>query len=58
MKTRLNDIGADPMPMTPVDFGKLIANETEKWAEVIRAANIKPSKIDNFANIRHFTLDR
>ena len=29
------------MPMTPVDFGKLIADETEKWGKVIRAAHIK-----------------
>jgi hypothetical protein len=27
---------------SPADFGKLIADETEKWAKVIRAANIKP----------------
>jgi len=26
----------------PADFGKLIAAETEKWAKVVRAANIKP----------------
>ena len=30
------------MPMTPADFGKFIAEETEKWRKVIRAANIKP----------------
>jgi len=29
------------MPMTPAEFGKFIADETEKWAKVIRAANIK-----------------
>jgi hypothetical protein len=28
--------------MTPTGFGKLVAEETEKWARVIRAANIKP----------------
>jgi len=28
--------------MTPTDFGKFIADETEKWSKVIRAANIKP----------------
>jgi tripartite-type tricarboxylate transporter receptor subunit TctC len=28
--------------MTPADFGKFIAEDTEKWAKVIRAANIKP----------------
>jgi hypothetical protein len=27
--------------MTPADFGKFIAEDTEKWAKVIRAANIK-----------------
>jgi hypothetical protein len=30
------------MPMTPPGFGKLIANETEKWGKVIKFANIKP----------------
>ena len=29
------------MPMTPAEFGKLLATETEKWGKVIRAANIK-----------------
>jgi tripartite-type tricarboxylate transporter receptor subunit TctC len=42
MKARLADLGADPMPMTPSEFGKFIADETEKWGKVIRAANIKP----------------
>jgi hypothetical protein len=28
--------------LSPADFGKLIADETEKWGKVIRAANIKP----------------
>jgi tripartite-type tricarboxylate transporter receptor subunit TctC len=41
MKARLADLGAAPMPMTPADFGKLIAEETEKWAKVIRTANIR-----------------
>jgi hypothetical protein len=31
-----------PLVVSPADFGKLIAGETEKWAKVIRAANIKP----------------
>jgi tripartite-type tricarboxylate transporter receptor subunit TctC len=42
LQARLADLGAVPMAMTPADFGKLIADETEKWAKVIRAANIKP----------------
>ena len=42
MKARLADLGGTPLPMSPADFGKLIADETEKWGKVIRAANIKP----------------
>ena len=42
MKARLADLGSEPTPMTPVEFGKFIADETEKWAKVIRDANIKP----------------
>jgi tripartite-type tricarboxylate transporter receptor subunit TctC len=42
IKARLADLGGAPIPMTPADFGKLIADETEKWGKVIRAANIKP----------------
>jgi tripartite-type tricarboxylate transporter receptor subunit TctC len=42
MKARLADLGATALPGSPSDFGKLIADETEKWGKVIRAANIKP----------------
>ena len=42
MKARLANLGAEPMVMTPADFGKLIADETEKWGNVIHTANIKP----------------
>ena len=42
MKARFADLGGAPMPMTPAEFGKLIADETEKWAKVIRRANLKP----------------
>jgi tripartite-type tricarboxylate transporter receptor subunit TctC len=42
MKTRLADLGGTPLLGSRADFGKLIAEETEKWAKVIRAANIKP----------------
>jgi len=41
MKERLGDLGDIPMAMTPADFRKLIADDTEKWGKVIRAANIK-----------------
>jgi tripartite-type tricarboxylate transporter receptor subunit TctC len=42
MKARLADLGGTPVPGSPAQFGKLIAEETEKWGKVIRAANIKP----------------
>src|SRR6516165_7776555 len=42
MKTRLADLGGMMLPGTPTDFGKLVANETEKWAKVVRFAGIKP----------------
>lgn len=42
MKERFADLGGAPMPMTPASFGKLIADETEKWAKVIRRGNLKP----------------
>jgi hypothetical protein len=29
------------MPMTPTEFGQLITDETERWAKVVRSANIK-----------------
>ena len=41
MKTRLADLGGTVLPGSPGNFGKLIADETEKWGKVIRAANIK-----------------
>jgi tripartite-type tricarboxylate transporter receptor subunit TctC len=41
MKMRLSDLGVTAFAGSPADFGKLIAEETEKWAKVIRAANIK-----------------
>ena len=39
---RFADLGGTPLPLTPAAFGKLLADETAKWAKVIRAANIKP----------------
>ncbi len=41
MKAKMANLGAEPMPMGPDAFGKLLADDTEKWAKVIRAANIK-----------------
>jgi tripartite-type tricarboxylate transporter receptor subunit TctC len=42
MKARLAGLGNQPMSLTSAEFGKFIADETEKWAKVIRAANVKP----------------
>jgi tripartite-type tricarboxylate transporter receptor subunit TctC len=41
MKARLTDLGATVLVGSPDDFGKLIVNDTQKWARVIRAAQIK-----------------
>jgi tripartite-type tricarboxylate transporter receptor subunit TctC len=42
LKARLVEIGSVPFPGSPSDFGKFLATETEKWAKVIKFANIKP----------------
>jgi tripartite-type tricarboxylate transporter receptor subunit TctC len=42
IKGRLADLGSTPFPGSPADFGKLIADETEKWAKVVKFAGIKP----------------
>jgi tripartite-type tricarboxylate transporter receptor subunit TctC len=42
IKARLADLGGAVLALSPAEFGKLIADETEKWGKVIRAANIKP----------------
>ena len=42
MQARFADLGSTPNPGSPADFGKLIADETEKWGKIIRAGNIKP----------------
>jgi len=42
MKARLADLGGTPLPMTPAEFGKFIAGETDKWGRVIRTTGIKP----------------
>jgi tripartite-type tricarboxylate transporter receptor subunit TctC len=41
-KTRLVELGGEPFPASPSEFGKFIVEYTEKWAKVIRAAGIKP----------------
>jgi tripartite-type tricarboxylate transporter receptor subunit TctC len=41
-KERLAQLGIVPMPMTPTEFGKFIADETEKWGKVVKFADMKP----------------
>jgi len=40
MKAKMANLGAEPMPMGPDEFGKLMADETETWGKVIKSANI------------------
>jgi tripartite-type tricarboxylate transporter receptor subunit TctC len=42
LKARLADLGGAVLPGSPATFSKLIAEDTEKWAKVIKGANIKP----------------
>jgi tripartite-type tricarboxylate transporter receptor subunit TctC len=42
MQTRLAELGSTALPGSPGDFGKLIAEETEKWGKVVKFADIKP----------------
>ena len=41
LKTRFEQLGGHPMPMTPTQFGELVASETAKWAKVIKEAGIQ-----------------
>jgi len=40
IQKRIAELGGVPMPMTPKEFGKLLTDETEKWAQVVRSAGI------------------
>jgi tripartite-type tricarboxylate transporter receptor subunit TctC len=42
MKARLADLGGTVLALSPADFGKLIAEDTEKWGKVIKFAGMKP----------------
>jgi hypothetical protein len=39
---RLAELGGTPIPGSPADFGKLVAEDIEKWAKVVKFAGIKP----------------
>ena len=41
IEARFADLGGDVLVLSPADFGKLIADETEKWGNIIRALHIK-----------------
>jgi tripartite-type tricarboxylate transporter receptor subunit TctC len=41
-RARFNDLGGAMLPGSPADFGKLVAEDTEKWGRVMKFANIKP----------------
>jgi tripartite-type tricarboxylate transporter receptor subunit TctC len=41
LKARLADLGGIPLVLSPAEFGRLIADEAEKWGKVVRAVNIK-----------------
>jgi tripartite-type tricarboxylate transporter receptor subunit TctC len=43
LKAKLKDLGGDPMPMTPIEFGKFLTAETEKWGKVVKFSGIKPN---------------
>jgi tripartite-type tricarboxylate transporter receptor subunit TctC len=41
LKERFHDLGGEVMPMSPAEFGKLVADETDKWAKVVKSASLK-----------------
>ena len=41
LKERFHDLGGEPMPISPAEFGKLVADETAKWAKVVKSAGLK-----------------
>ena len=43
MKARLADLGGTVLAGSPADFGKFIADETEKWGKVVKFAGVKAS---------------
>lgn len=43
MKAKFANLGAEPVPMAPAEFGKFISDQIDKWAKVVKFADIKPS---------------
>ena len=42
VSARILDLGGTPMPLSPSEFGKFVAGETEKWAKVVKFSGAKP----------------
>jgi tripartite-type tricarboxylate transporter receptor subunit TctC len=42
LKARLADLGGKVLPSSPADFGKIIADDTEKWGKVVKFSGAKP----------------
>ena len=42
INSRLAELGANAFPASPAEFGKFIADETEKWAKVVKFSGAKP----------------
>jgi hypothetical protein len=43
LKARLAELGSTVLPSSSANFGKLIAEETEKWAKVVKFSGAKPN---------------
>ena len=43
LKAKIKDLGGETMSMTPAEFGKFLADETAKWAKVVKSAGLKPN---------------
>ena len=42
LKAKIADLGGTPLVLSPAEFTKLVADEVEKWAKVVKFANVKP----------------
>jgi tripartite-type tricarboxylate transporter receptor subunit TctC len=42
IRAQISDLGSTVLPGSPADFGELIADETDKWAKVVKLAGLKP----------------
>ena len=43
LKAKINELGGETMSMTPAEFGKFLADETAKWAKVVKFSGAKPN---------------